>query len=257
MIESMIFFPEKKFYEKPEDYGFDYEEICVKTPDGVELFGWFLNAEKDVNEKGTILFFHGNAGNISHRLYKVKGWTDRGYSVFLIDYRGYGKSLGEIKHQKDVLKDARAALEWLRESKKRALSEIVLYGESLGTFPAIHLGTEFATAGVILEAPFTSLYEVAKIHYPLVPKMMMQSFEFLNSEAITELKAPLFILHGEQDEICPYAMAGELFDRAPEPKGFLSVPNGHHNDLPMAAGDDYYQKPFEFLQRGASRTPKA
>src|SRR3989442_501770 len=100
MIASMIFFPEKIFYEKPQDYGYAFEEVHIETADGVRLFGWYLQPGPDVEKKtspGTLLFFHGNAGNIANRLFKVKGWIDRGFHIFLIDYRGYGKSAGEIR----------------------------------------------------------------------------------------------------------------------------------------------------------------
>lgn len=244
MIESMIFFPEKVFYEKPESYGFQYEEVQIPLSKEIELFGWFLSAK---NPKGTLLFFHGNAGNISNRLYKVQGWVERGFSVFLIDYRGYGKSTGTIRHEQDALEDAHAALHWLVQNKKMSYDQIVFYGESLGTYPAIGLGAEVSAFGVILEAPFTSLFEVAKTHYPFVFEPMMKHFIFSNREGTAKLKAPLFIIHGNRDEICPYVMAGELFDLAPEPKGFLSVPNGMHNDLPMTAGEDFWQKPYEFI----------
>ena len=247
MITSMIFFPEKTFYEKPEDYGFDAEDIRFKTSDGVELHGWFLGAKSP--EKGTLLFFHGNAGNISHRLYKVKGWVERGFSVFLIDYRGYGKSQGEIKSDADVIRDGEAALSWLTEKKKISLARLIFYGESLGTYPAIYLGAQHKVLAVVLEAPFTSFLDLARLHYPIAPAMLMKGLEFSNQDWISKLKSPLFILHGSRDEICPYAMSGELFEKAPEPKGFLSIPNGMHNDLPNAAGEDYWEKPYQFVSQ--------
>ena len=252
MIESMIFFPEKTLYEKPEDYGFKHEDVFLKTGDGVTLHGWYLHAPQ-AKPEGVILFFHGNAGNISNRLYKMKGWLERGFSALLIDYRGYGKSEGAIRHSDDVLKDADAALRWLTDSRKTPLSEIIVYGESLGTYPAIRLTCDHKVRAVILEAPFTSLFDVARTHYPFVLRAMMQQFQFSNIEHIQNLKAPLFILHGNEDEICPYAMAGELFEKAPEPKGFLSIPNGRHNDLPMIAGEDYFEKPYEFIVKNAKR----
>ncbi len=246
MITSMIFFPEAVFYEKPSDYGYDFEEVHFKTSDGISLFGWFLKAQ---NEKAVILFFHGNAGNISHRLYKVKGWLEKGFSVFMIDYRGYGKSAGKIESSENVLTDARAGLNWLSSNRKVPLQEIIFYGESLGSYPAIRLGAENKAGAVILEAPFTSFSELANVHYPMIPKMLLKGFEFENISYISELKCPVFFLHGMRDEICPYTMSGELFEKAPEPKGFLSVPNGMHNDLPVTAGNDHYEKPFEFLSK--------
>ena len=248
MITTMIFFPDKTHYEFPADYGFKHEDVSFQTADGVKLHGWFLEAAK---ARGAILFFHGNAGNISGRLYKAKGWVERGFSVFLMDYRGYGLSEGKIEHGDDILRDAHASLDWLVKAKNIPLSKIVLYGESLGTYPAIRLGAENKTAAVVLEAPFTSFMDLGRLHYSLIPglQILLKDFEFLNQDWILKLKAPLFILHGTRDEICPYAMGEKLFDEAPEPKGFLSIENGAHNDLPMIAGQDYWDKPFQFLER--------
>ena len=246
IVTSMIFFPEKTFNEKPEDYHFVYEDVRLETSDHVRLHGWFFKAPA---EKEAILFFHGNAGNISGRLFKAKGWIERGYSVFLVDYRGYGKSEGKIEAEADLYRDAEAALEWLTGTKKVSPSRIILYGESLGSAAAVKLGMEIPVGAVVLEAAFTSFLDLARTHYPFVPEMFLKDFEFSNLDRIAELKAPLFILHGARDEICPYAMSGKLFEKAPEPKGFLSVPSGMHNDLPFAAGEDFWQKPAEFLQK--------
>ncbi len=244
LLTSLIFFPEKTFYETPEQYGLTWEDVYVETSDGVKLHGWYLDASP---EKGAILFFHGNAGNISGRLFKAKGWIDRGFSVFLIDYRGYGKSEGKIEQGKNVFEDAQAAFQWLKEEKEIPLNKLVLYGESIGTHPAIRLAVENKVAAVILEAPFTSFYELAHTHYPFVPKMLLKDFEFSNTDYIHQVKAPLFILHGTGDEICPYRMSEELFQKAPTPKEFFSIPQGGHNDLPNVAGSDFWEKPYRFI----------
>ncbi|MDP3919841.1 MAG: alpha/beta fold hydrolase [Candidatus Omnitrophota bacterium] len=248
MISSMIFFPDKVFYETPAQYDLTSEDVVITTEDGVKIHGWFLDADQP---KGALLFLHGNAGNISGRVYKAQGWVERGFSVFLLDYRGYGKSEGEIKHEDDIYRDAKAGFNWLRESKKFPLSKIILYGESLGSNPAIRLGAENRVNSVVLEAPYTSFVDLAPIHYPVMPKplsrMLLKDFELSNTRHIESLKSPLFILHGTRDETCPYAMGEELFDKAPEPKGFFSVTNGAHNDLPMTAGRDYWDKPAEFV----------
>ena len=254
MIPSLIFFPEKKFYEKPEDYQFQYENVSLQTSDQIVLHGWWIETQSP-KKMGAILFLHGNAGNISHRLYKIKGWVERGFEVLLLDYRGYGKSSGKIQNQEDIVLDAHAGFGWMQEVKKIPASKTILYGESLGTYPAIRLGAENISGAVILEAPFTSFVELGRLHYPFVPSALIQNFAFANIEHIGNLKSPLFILHGTNDEICPYNMSGELFEKAPEPKGFLSIPNGTHNDLPISAGDDYWQKPFEFVSKHLSGRP--
>lgn len=248
MISSMIFFPEKTFYEKPEDYKFQYENVSLQTADHISLHGWWI-VSPAAKKIGAILYLHGNAGNISNRLYKIKGWVDRGFDVLLLDYRGYGKSAGKITNQEDVVKDAHAGLSWMQETKKISASKTVLYGESLGTYPAIRLAGEGISGAVVLEAPFTSFIELGRLHYPFVPSQLIAAFAFPNIDHIANVKAPLFILHGTNDEICPYNMAGELFEKAPEPKGFLTIPNGTHNDLPMSGGEDYWQKPFEFVTK--------
>lgn len=245
-ITSMIFFPDKTFYEMPADYGLEAEDVELTTEDDVKLHGWFIPAP---HEKSVLLFFHGNAGNISNRLYKIKGWVERGFSVFLLDYRGYGKSEGQIRSEKDVLRDAETAFAWLRGVRNVPLDKIILYGESLGSHPAIWLASQYHIGAVILEAPFTSFIDLAVVHYPMVPKFMLKDFAFVNIDLISKAKAPVFILHGTQDEICPYSMAGELFEIAPKPKEFFTIADGNHNDLPIKAGDDFWEKPAEFLNR--------
>ncbi|MCM8774895.1 MAG: alpha/beta hydrolase [Candidatus Omnitrophica bacterium] len=246
MITSMMFFPQRDFYERPEDYKFVSDDVFLKTSDGIKIHGWFLQAPE---QKGVLLFFHGNAGNISHRLFKIKGWIDQGYSAFLLDYRGYGQSEGKIEHEDDVMKDAHAAFGWLTEVKKIPAAQVILYGESLGTHPAIRLGAEHKVGAVILEAAYTSFLDLASIHYPFVPKMFIRDFEFLNVDYIGQLKAPLFMLHGTHDEICPYKMGIKIFEKAPAPKEFFTIPQGDHNNLPYVAGEDFWKKPCEFVSK--------
>lgn len=246
MIASMIFFPAKDFPLMPEHLGLNAQDVFVKTEDGVHLHGWFFPVEKS---QFCLLLFHGNAGNISLRLPKAKAWTDRGVSVLLIDYRGYGKSEGEIKSSADLTKDAKAALDWLKRKRNYATTQIILYGESLGAVPAIELAGHELFKAVILEAPFTSLKDMAKMLYGMAPDFLLKDFEMNNEEKITRLKSPVFFLQGTDDEVVPFSMGQRLFQLAPEPKGFFKVKGGRHNDLAEKAGEDYYAKPYEFVQR--------
>ena len=256
MITSMIFFPEKAFYEKPEDYGFQWEDAGIRTSDGVNLHGWFLRAH---SERGVILFLHGNAGNISGRLFKAQGWVERGFSVLLADYRGYGQSEGSIKQGEDIFLDAEAALDWLIQEKHFTLPRIIVYGESLGSHPAIRLAAKHRFASLVLEAPFTSFQDLAAKHYAMIPGMIAEKllgdFKFPNMDYVGTLQSPVFIIHGTNDDICSYEMGKKLFEKAPEPKGFLSIPGGAHNDLPIAGGRDFWQKPYEFVLRYWDREP--
>lgn len=244
IITSMLFFPDKEFDLLPQGLGLRAEDACFETEDGKKIFGWYLPA---ADPKATIVLFHGNAGNISYRLSKAKGWIDRGVSVFLVDYRGFGKSEGKIAGEKDLYRDAEASLKWLREKKGILSSGIILYGESIGSGPAIELGRREKFRGIILEAPFTSLLDLARVFYPWLSAPLLGDFEIRNLEKVPGVRAPVFLLHGRDDEICPFAMGEKIFAAAPSPKGFLPVSGGHHNDLRDIAGDEFFDAPYQFF----------
>lgn len=246
MATSFLFFPEKDFYSLPRDYGLAEKDIFLTTQEGIRLHGWFFEA---LSPQATLLFFHGNAGNISGRLFKAKGWVEQGISVFLMDYRGYGKSEGKIEKAIDLLEDARTALGWLEKEKGIPSERIILYGESIGSYPAITLAGEKKFSGLVLEAPFTTLLELARIHYSWVPEMLLKDFPLKNEEAIPRVKAPVFILHGDQDEVSPVKFGERLYELAPSPKEFYVVQGGHHNDLPEVAQRAYFEYPYRFLAR--------
>ncbi len=246
MIASLIFFPTQEYSALPSDYGLISEDVSLRTEDGVTLAGWYLKAPE--SEK-TIYLLHGNAGNIADRLFKAAEWVKRGYSVFLLDYRGYGASEGKIESENDLYADARAGLVWLRNQKKLSNSEIVLYGESIGTAAMVELASKEHFFTLILESPFTSFKEVTKVHYPFVPDFLLNSFEFDNKNKIQNIDTPVFIIHGKEDEICPWVMGEALYERVKAPKQMFSVPRGHHNDLPDLAGAEFYEKPIQFLNQ--------
>ena len=247
MIASMIFFPIKDFSLKPDQFGLIAKDVFVKTQDGVKLHGWFFPVK---NSRLCLLIFHGNADNISIRLPKAKAWVDRGVSVLLMDYRGYGKSEGEIKSANDLVQDAKASLAWLK-AENYIPSQIILYGESIGSVPAIELAANEKFKAIILEAPFTSLKDVAKLIYGIVPDFMLKDFEMNNEAKIPQLKTPVLILQGTEDEVVPFSMGQRLFQKAPEPKSFFEIKSGHHNDLAEKAGEAYYTKPYDFAFQSA------
>ncbi len=246
MVTSFLFFPEKDFSALPKDFGLQEEEALIQTADGVRLHGWFFQA---ADSKAVLLFFHGNAGNISGRLFKAQGWVERGISVFLVDYRGYGKSGGRIEKGEDLLRDADASLAWLEKKKNAPPEKIILYGESIGSYPAIYLARQKKFAGLVLEAPFTSLLDLARKNYGWVPDGFLKDFEMLNQDVIPQVQAPVFILHGNEDEICPVDFGQRLYELAPAPKEYYVVQGGHHNDLPAIAGDRYFEYPFRFVAK--------
>ena len=246
MVTSFLFFPEKNFLELPQDYGLSHEEVIFQTVDHVRLHGWFFAVPES---EAVLLFFHGNAGNISGRLFKARGWVERGVSVFLVDYRGYGRSEGKIEKGSDLLQDTEGALHWLEEKKKTPSEKIIVYGESIGSYPAIELARRKKFAGLVLEAPFTTLSDLARIHYPWVPEMLLKDFPMKNQEVIPEVKAPVFVIHGDRDEICPNEQGERLYELAPSPKELYMVQGGHHNDLAEVAGIPYFEYPYSFFKR--------
>ena len=256
MIATLIFFPAKEYSELPADYKLKAEDVILLTEDQVKISGWYLPAD---SPKGVIYLLHGNAGNISGRLFKGAEWVRRGFSVFLLDYRGYGKSEGKITSERDVYEDVQTGLRFLHEHKKWSDSEIILYGESIGAAPAIELAAKSNFWALILEAPFTSLPAVAKVHYPFVPSFVMNRFQFQNSEKISRIHTPVFFVQGDEDDVCPFVMGEALYRKAPAPKEFFRVPGAHHNDLPDFAGAEFYDRPFQFILnlKNKTRTGKA
>lgn len=246
MVTSFLFFPEKNFEALPGDFGLEAEDVSITTRDNVKLHGWFFKTEPS---KAALLFFHGNAGNISNRLHKAKGWLERGISVFLVDYRGYGKSGGKIEKGIDLIEDGRAAIQWLKENKELTAGKIILYGESIGSYPATSFAREEKFSGLVLEAPFSTLNDLARKHYAWVPDFALKDFVMNNEETIRESKSPVFVLHGDRDEICPKEMGERLYALAPSPKEFYVVQHGGHNDLPEVGGSHYFDYPYEFLAR--------
>jgi uncharacterized protein len=243
LVASMIFFPQRELPLKPQDFGLQAEDVRVTTSDGVPLHGWFFEGKQGGN---AITFFHGNATNISGLILFAKEWQSRGASVLLIDYRGYGKSEGTIRKGKDLFLDAEASVAWLAAEKNFERADIVLYGQSIGSAPAIELATRYKFKALILEAPFTSLKELAKLHYGFSFGVFLKDFPFENEGKISRIQSPLFIVHGTKDEVCPLDMGKRLFEKALSRKEFFEVPGAQHNDLPAVAGDDFFEKPFRF-----------
>lgn len=245
MVEHLIFFPEKNYLTRPEDIGLKAEAVQLAVNEKVALAGWFFRAE---HPAGTLLVLHGNAGNVSDRLPKAKGWLEQGFSVFLVDYRGYGESSGAIGHESDVYEDAERARAWLVDEKKVPADALLIHGESLGCAPALKMASEGKVRAVVLEAPFTTLKDLAGEHYGWVPDFFLAKYRFDNLARAPSVKVPVFILQGTEDEICPVRMGRELFEKLAGPKDAFWIEGGHHNDLPDVAGPEFFTRPAAFLK---------
>jgi fermentation-respiration switch protein FrsA (DUF1100 family) len=231
----LVFFPDRGFDFAPEAFGLAYKDVYFRSEDGKKLHGWFFSGDK---EHPVLLHFHGNAGNISHRLDLIKRLVQKDLQVFIIDYRGFGKSAGRPS-EKGVYLDGLAAYDHLVREEGIPPENIVLHGHSLGAAVALQVALERRARCVILESPFTSTKDMAKtmplffIFSPLLPS------NYNNLEKVTRLSVPLLVIHGDQDEIVTYSMGERLFAAAPGPKQFLRLEGAGHNDTYMVGGKGY------------------
>jgi fermentation-respiration switch protein FrsA (DUF1100 family) len=238
----LIFIPTNYPDDNWSPHGIALEDANFTASDGTKIHGWYVPHE---HPRAVILFCHGNAGNVTHRAGVIRALHERlGASVLVFDYRGYGKSEGS-PDEAGVLADARAARQWLADKAGVPEDRIVLMGESLGGAVAVDLAIDGARA-LILENTFSSAPDVAAYHYPWVPVRMLMRTQFNSVAKIQGYHGPLFQSHGDRDQVVPLVFARRLFDAANEPKQFLLIPGGDHND---GRSSGYYDKLREFLER--------
>lgn len=218
-----IYFPMRQIEYTPKEVGLSYEDIFFKTEDGVELNGWFIPAER---ARSTILFLHGNAGNISHRFEKIQIFHDLDLNVFIFDYRGYGKSRGSPS-ENGLYLDAKAAYDHLVSKEGIRKDEIILFGESLGGSVAVDLASKREVKAIIVESTFSSAKDIARRIYPFIPQFFITS-DFDSVKKIKDVRIPKLIIHSVDDEIVPFDLGQKLFEIAPSPKTFLKLRGGHN-----------------------------
>jgi hypothetical protein len=228
----------------------DYEDIWIQTSDGLRLHAWYVEGDAD---KPIVLFFHGNAANITHRWPNVMNLSNQGYSVFIFDYRGFGQSEGRANGEVDLHNDSLAALQYLKQRNWQP-NQIIYYGRSMGAAVALQLAVKIPPAGLVLEAPFTSLREEARFHSPLLYCLFhwWLADEFNNLKRIPQLKTPLLLIHGDADEVVPFSMSQRLFILASEPKQFLAVPGADHSNC-YQIGHPFYQHQWQNFTNRALR----
>lgn len=220
----LIYFPDRHTPDLKSYHAQDMEVVSLTTKDNLTLKSWYKPAEKN---QPTLLYLHGNAGNIGYRMALARKFLKEGMGVFLLEYRGYGGNRGSPNEQ-GFYEDGQAALAFLQEQGIKS-SQLVLYGESLGTGVATKLGSEHAACAIILQSPFTSLSNVARYQYPWV---LLEPWDKYNSlERIKAIHTPLLVLHGKLDRIVPYTDGLALFDAANEPKKMLTFSEKGHNNL--------------------------
>lgn len=237
-IESMIFFPDTVVVQSPSDYGLEFKDEWFGNDDGPRLHGWIVPAEEP---EALLLFCHGNAGNISHRLDNIVRLNRIGLSVLIFDYRGYGRSGGRIS-ETGLYRDSEAAYEVGRSYAEERGLKLVVFGRSLGGIAAVHVASTNQCDGVILESTFTNLAAMARTHFPLPLVGGLLEKRFNAVDKIGRVSAPLLFFHGDRDDIVPYSYGRDLFEAAREPKEFVPLPGASHNDTYLVGGDAYFAK---------------
>lgn len=221
---GMIFFPYEKISETPANWGLEYEEVTLETADGLHLHGWFI---PQPGAKKTLLFFHGNAGNIAHRGDSVAIFHRLGLNVFIFDYRGYGKSEGR-PGERGFYEDARAAWNYLIQDRGFAAQDIILFGRSMGGTVATRLATEVRPVALIIESSFSSARDMADEIFPILSRLVFLRYRFDARSDIKKVASPVLVLHSPEDEIIPFHQGEKVFESANEPKAFVEM-RGDHN----------------------------
>ena len=237
MQSGLVFYPNmpgRNLVSTPEDIGLTYQSVEFITEDNIRLHGWFI---PNKNAKATLLFFHGNAGNISHRLDSIALFHRLELNVFIIDYRGYGQSEGKIT-EKGTYRDAEAAWNYLNHRQGISGKQIIIFGRSLGASIAGWLASKHTPAALIIESGFTSIPSMAKRFYPFLPIRWLTHIKYNTKQYVKNVSCPVMVTHSKNDEIIPYDEGREIFEAAAEPKQFLDMQGGH-NDGFIVSGPSY------------------
>ena len=249
----MVYFPDRGLYTNPAEVGLEYSDVYLTASDGVRIHAWHVPGESDT----TLLWLHGNAGNISHRVNNIAVLNSlTGLSVLIVDYRGYGLSDGSPS-EGGLYLDAEAAFEYLTsEVGLDPTQDIVLFGRSLGVGVASEMATRHPTRCVILESGFTSIIGMAKATRPdwLVYALMpLVGARYDTLSKMGRIMSPVMIVHGDSDEIVPFSMAEQLFQAARQPKRLHAVRGAMHNDVYERGGVAYFEALRDFVANPASR----
>ncbi len=250
MQPGMIYYPNipgRELVTTPKNIGLDYEDIELVTDDGIRIHGWFIPYEtaSDTQKQKTLLFFHGNAGNISHRLDSIKLFNNLGLNILIIDYRGYGQSTGK-PGEAGTYQDAEAAWHYLTETRGIRENRIIVFGRSLGGSVAAWLAGQHTPAALIIESSFSSVPSMGQRIYPFLPVRLLSRFQYNTKEYVKAIHCPVLVAHSRNDDIIPYEEGLDIFSATHEPKQFLEM-RGSHNDGFIVSGSGYIDALESFI----------
>jgi len=240
--DRFVFYPTREIEATPADIGLDYRDVMIEVADGERIHAWYVpapagsGAESDASaehRRPTVIFCHGNGGNISHRLATIEFITKLDANIMLFDYRGYGRS-GGSPSEANIYADADACYRWLLDKTNARPDRIVWFGRSLGGAVAVELATRAECAGLIVESSFTSAREMGRRMFPFFPVGLLLRYEFDSVAKIGRVNCPVLVTHSREDDIVPYSMGRRLS----EPKKFLDF-TGDHNARGYMAQEDY------------------
>jgi len=232
--DRLVYYPDPDVDTTPKQLKMPFEDLMLTTSDGVRISAWYVPAAK---ARGTVLFCHGNGGNISGRLDTLWTLNRLGMNVLLFDYRGYGTSEGK-PNEAGTYRDAEACWKYLVEDKGLAARRIVIHGRSLGGAVAAHLAKDRAPAGLILESTFSSLPAMGAKVYPMFPVRLLSKYRYATAEYVAGVKCPVLCVHSPDDDIVPFAQGRAVFEAAPQPKRFVEI-HGSHNSGYMESDEIY------------------
>ena len=245
MQSKFLYRPVREVVYTPSDVGIDFEKVTLKTSDGLHLSAWYIPAK---DAKLTLMFCHGNGGNMMHRLDSINLFYNLGLNCLIFDYRGYGQSEGYPSEQ-GTYRDVAAAFKWLTEVKKTPSDEIILFGRSLGGSIAARLASKVKVRGLVIESCFTSYADMGSKLYPYMPVRWFAQFKYDTIGRLKKVRCPVMIIHSRNDEMVPFEFGLELYDAANEPKEFVEI-FGSHNDGFLVSGEIYknaWRKWMKFL----------
>ncbi len=225
-IERLLLYQPSGGRVAPEVVGLHgVDELVIKTPSGDEIISWYGPAK---DGRATVLYFHGNGASLAARAERIRGFTDRGIGIFIMSYRGYSGSTGTPSERANV-EDAKLAYEVL-VGKGVPKEKIILYGESLGTGVAVQVGAEKPVAGIILDAPYTSIVDVAELCYPIIPSRYFMRDRYETLKHLERVHVPILVIHGEMDRVIPVSMGRAVAAAVTGPVKLVTFPRAGHSD---------------------------